>query len=359
MLNKFTQFITWPAIAGILGAIIILQWQTYGSVQPASPIAPTISFANAVRTATPSVVNIYTSKRLEDRRHPLADDPFFRRFLRNNNSRSRVQRSLGSGVIISSDGLILTNRHVIAGADEILISLQDGRESLASVVGSDKDTDLAVLQVQIDGLQAIDIGDADKLAVGDVVLAIGNPYGLGHSVTQGIVSALGRYGLQLSTYEDYIQTDAAVNQGNSGGALINASGELIGINTAIYSETGASIGIGLAIPSDLALQVMNDLANYGKVIRGWMGLEVQSLLAESGRQVLQVTATAANGPADRAGIQVNDMITHIDMQRIVDGLSTRQQIALLRPGDAIDISLLRGDEELLVQATVGLRPESQ
>ncbi len=358
MLKQLVKFITWPAVAGVLAAIVIMQWQALQRPAPAASYQlGAISFADAVQRAAPSVVNIYTSKRIRERRHPLADDPFFRRFMRNNNRRERLQRSLGSGVIIAQDGLIMTNAHVIAGADEILVSLQDGREALAQVVGTDTDTDLALLQIELPDLQAIPQGQADQLRVGDVVMAIGNPYGFGHSVSQGIISALGRYGLNLSTYEDYIQTDAAVNQGNSGGALINTRGQLIGINTAIFFRSGDSVGIGLAIPNDLAMQVSRDLQAYGRVIRGWVGLEVQPLYGANNRQSLQVIATAPGSPAAKAGIQNGDIITHINMQAVVDGRSTMQQIALLRPGNAIDVTLLRSGEEMNLQAVVGQRPE--
>jgi serine protease DegS len=366
LFKQVLKFITWPAIAGILAAVIILQW--YGPTgirQFRASQTHTVgiaSYAPAVDRAVPSVVNIYTSKRVPSRRHPLFDDPFFRRFFRDNDiRRERIQRSLGSGVIVSEEGLILTNRHVIADADEILVALHDGRETLASVVGSDADTDLAVLKVEIEKIQPITLGNPDRARVGDVVLAIGNPYGFGHSVSQGIISALGRYGLNLSTYEDFIQTDAAINQGNSGGALIDVEGRLLGINTAIYSQVSESNGIGLTIPSDLAMSVMEDLRSYGKVIRGWMGLEVQQMFQPGDRTplTLRVSATYPDGPADKAGILPGDIITHIDMQAVRDGHVTMQQIASLRPGDAIEIGLERGLESLSVMAIVGVRPEAQ
>ena len=366
MFKQVLQFITWPAIAGVLAAIIILQW--YGPIRPQHPPgtepepAAVVSFAAAVERAVPSVVNIYTRKRVASRRHPLFDDPFFRRFFRNgDNRRERIQRSLGSGVIVSAEGLILTNRHVIAGADEILVALHDGREALATVVGSDEDTDLAVLNIELENIQPIALGNPDQARVGDVVLAIGNPYGFGHSVSQGIISALGRYGLNLTTYEDFIQTDAAINQGNSGGALIDAQGRLLGINTAIFSQSSESNGIGLTIPGDLAISVMQDLKSFGKVIRGWMGLEVQQIFRAESRtpQTLRVSATYPDGPADKAGILPGDYITHIDMQAVRDGQFAMQQIALLRPGNAIELTLERRQEVLIVEAIVGVRPEPQ
>ena len=357
-MKKLLQFITWPSIAGILAAIIILQ-ASQPQERVATPAA--VSFAEAVRLAVPSVVNIYTSKRVASRRNPSLDDPNYRRFLDGGNRRrERIQRSLGSGVIVSEQGLVLTSRHIISGADEILVLLHDGRSGLAQVIGSDPDTDLAVLQVSLDKLHAIKLGNPDRARVGDIVLAIGNPYGFGHSVSQGIVSAVGRYGLNLSTYEDFIQTDAAINQGNSGGALIDTQGRLLGINAATYSRSGESTGIGLATPVDLAMGVTEDLVNFGKVIRGWMGLEVQAVyLPTQQRPTLLVTGTHPQGPAARAGIQQGDIITHINMQPVVDGQATMHQIALLRPGDMVEVSLRRETGDQDVEVIVGIRPERE
>jgi serine protease DegS len=355
-MKKLLQFITWPSIAGILAAVIILQ--SGRLLEPPPPEAVT-SFADAVQRAVPSVVNIYTKTRIPSKRYPSLDNPSYRRLLEGGGQRrERIQRSLGSGVIVSEQGLVLTSRHIISGADEILVLLHDGRSGLAQVIGSDPDTDLAVLQISLDGIQAIAFGNPDRARVGDVVLAIGNPYGFGHSVSQGIVSAVGRYGLNLSTYEDFIQTDAAINQGNSGGALIDTQGRLLGINAAIYSASGESTGIGLATPADLALGVTQDLVNFGKVIRGWMGLEVQAVFIQGKvRPSLLVTGTHPQGPAARSGISKGDIITHIDMQPVADGQATMHQIALLRPGDVVEVSLRRETEELNLQVIVGIRPE--
>jgi serine protease DegS len=360
-MKKFLQFITWPTIAGILAAAILLQWLVYqNNPRPGSAAATApASYASAVQKAVPSVVNIYTSKRLPAEGDGARDNPYTKRFLDGGNRRrERVQRSLGSGVIVSEDGLVLTSRHIISDADEILVSLNDGRNGLARVIGSDPDTDLAVLKIDMPGIHPIELGNPDQARVGDVVLAIGNPYGFGHSVSQGIISALGRYGLNLSTYEDFIQTDAAINRGNSGGALIDTRGKLLGINAATFSRTGESTGIGLATPVDLVMGVTQDLVHYGKVIRGWMGLEVQTVYAANlSSPSLLVTGIHPQGPAARAGIRPGDIITHIDMQPVVDGRATMHQIALLRPGDAIELNLLRNSETSVVQVIVGVRAE--
>ncbi len=359
-MKKIIQFITWPALTGVLAAIIILQWfEAQQPVVPVTPAKPVTSFANAVQAAVPSVVNIYTSKRVTAANRPRLDSPYYQRFLDSGDRRrERIQRSLGSGVIVSERGLVLTSRHIISNADEILVLLHDGRSGLAHVIGSDPDTDLAVLKVELDNIQAIRLGNPNEARVGDIVLAIGNPYGFGHSVSQGIISALGRYGLNLSTYEDFIQTDAAINQGNSGGALIDTQGRLLGINAATFSRSGESTGIGLATPADLAMGVTQDLVNFGKVIRGWMGLEVQGVIGPgANHSSLLVTGTHPQGPAARSGIREGDMITHIDMQPVLDGRATMHQIALLRPGDAVDVTLRRQDSDMTLKVIVSARPE--
>jgi serine protease DegS len=355
LLKTILKLVTWPAIAGLLAALLILQRLDAPGTLLNGHGAPPSSYADAVRVAAPYVVNIYTSKVVKSRKNPWLEDPYFRNFFpRERRQRDRIQRSLGSGVIMSREGHILTNAHVIAGADEILVLLYDGREALARPVGSDPETDLAVLRIDLPDVDPALLADSDRVRVGDVVLAIGNPLGYGHSVSQGIVSALGRYGLQANTYEDYIQTDAAINPGNSGGALINTRGELLGINTLI-----GSVGIGLAIPSNLALFVMNDLIQYGEVIRGWLGVSVQPLRAAdelSNQQALAVIAVGSGSPARKAGIQPGDIITHIDGEPVADGRVTMHRIALLRPGDSITVTLLRGAETLEILTMVGARP---
>ena len=363
-------FIVWPAIAGLLAALLILDRWVLPQV-PGNEVANAapVTYAAAVRAATPSVVNIYTAKLVTESRSPLVDGSGFRKLTRPKPLRQSIERSLGSGVIMTERGHILTNNHVIAGAVAIQVMLQDGRSAKAIVIGTDSATDLAVLQAELSELQPMAPGDSDAIQVGDVVLAIGNPLGFGHSVTQGIVSALGRYGLHLNTYEDYIQTDATIYQGNSGGALIDTQGRLLGINTLIYTPNSATergttgIGINLAIPVNLATFVMQDLIEYGEVIRGWLGVVVEPISAlpamGSGRQPLEVKVVAANSPAQKAGVQVGDIITHIDDEPVQDGRLAMHRIAMLRPGDTVGITLLRGQQSFELRAVLGVLNQSK
>jgi serine protease DegS len=359
------NFIAWPAVAGLLAALLILQ-QWVLPAQQATNNFPEVghSFSQAVSQATPSVVNIYTAKRVPTRRNPMLEDLFFRS-MPPQQQQQRLERSLGSGVIMTAQGHILTNNHVIDGAELIQVLLHDGRSAKAVVIGKDVESDLAVLKVELANLQPIARVDSDQARVGDVVLAIGNPLGFGHSVTQGIVSALGRFGLQLSSYENYIQTDASIHLGNSGGALIDTRGRLLGINTLIYTGSnrnqGAATGIGisLAIPSNLAVFVMQDLIDYGEVIRGWLGVSAEPLMMADGiGQALNVTAVSPDSPADRAGVLPGDLITHIDSQIVVDGRQTKNRIALLRPGDKINVTIQRRQQTLDLEAVVGILQES-
>ena len=368
-MTKGLKFITWPAIAGLLAALLILErWVLPASQNVGGPIQEPISYARAVRAATPAVVNIYTAKLVTSRRSPLLDDLYFRKFTQPHSQRQRIERSLGSGVIMTDKGHILTNNHVIADADAIQVLLHDGRSANAVVIGTDPATDLAVLQVKLNGLQPIELGDSNSARVGDVVLAIGNPLGFGHSVTQGIVSALGRYGLQPNTYEDYIQTDASIHLGNSGGALIDTRGRLLGINTLIYTantqarKTATGIGISLAIPVNLATFVMQDLIDYGEVIRGWLGVSVEPIGAAANTgtttQALAVVAVGEGSPAQKAGLQLGDIITHIDRDAVQDGRLTMHSIALLRPGDTVAISVQRNRQSFELRAVVGVLRQS-
>ncbi|PLW69981.1 S1C family serine protease [Pseudohalioglobus lutimaris] len=357
------KFITWPAIAGLLAALLILdRWVLPGSDGNGAEAKAPQTFAPAVSKATPAVVNVYIAK-LVKTANPLLQD---RLALAQRMPQQRIERSLGSGVIMTDAGHILTNHHVIAGADAIQVLLHDGRSASAIVVGSDIATDLAVLRINLPGLTPIELADSNELSVGDVVLAIGNPLGFGHTVTQGIVSALGRYGLQLGAYEDYIQTDAIIHQGNSGGALIDTRGKLLGINTLIYtssSQAGAAatgIGISLAIPINLATYIMRDLIEYGEVIRGWLGVSVEPIRLTNGgqQQALVVVAISERSPALRAGVMPGDIITHIDGEPVIDGRQTMLQIAQLRPGDAIAVTVQRGQQSLELRAVVGVQGQT-
>jgi len=359
------KFLAWPVIAGLLAALLILdRWVLPATGRLGSSGYEVVSYANAVRSASPAVVNIYTAKLVGTERSSRQRSAFTQPNAQPGlQQRQRIERSLGSGVIVTEAGHILTNNHVIAGADAIQVLLQDGRSAGAVVIGTDTATDLAVLKVELPGLQPITLGDSNAARVGDVVLAIGNPLGFGHSVTQGIVSALGRYGLQPNAYEDYIQTDASIHLGNSGGALIDTRGRLLGINTLIYTGNGegqnnaTGIGISLATPVNLAVFVMQDLIDYGEVIRGWLGVSVEpvGVRLENGKtgQALAVIEVAANGPAQKAGVMPGDLITHINDEPVKDGRLIMHRIALLRPGDSVDVTLQRGQEKMELRAVVG------
>ncbi|MDJ0779633.1 MAG: trypsin-like peptidase domain-containing protein [Gammaproteobacteria bacterium] len=328
---------------------------------------PVHSYADAVASSASSVVTIYTSKTVRDRTHPLLDDPIFSQIFGDQlqlRERSRSETNLGSGVIIGSEGYILTNQHVIDGADEILISLADGRGSEAVVIGEDRDTDIAILQVPISGLAGIRLADGTALRVGDVVLAIGNPLNVGQTVTMGIVSATGRNRLGLNTFENFIQTDAAINPGNSGGALVNARGELIGINTVIFSQSGGSQGIGFAIPVSLALDVMREIIDHGEVTRGWLGVEGTEITASAamatgdpGIRGALVVGVFVNSPADRAGIRAGDIITAIDGEAIQGIRDLLERVTLYRPGDKIAVMLARQSDRLTLEMQVIQRPQ--
>ena len=325
-----------------------------------------VSYADAVARAAPAVVNVHTAKIITRQIHPLLNDPIFKRFFgeRFNNSRKEIETSLGSGVLISKQGYILTNNHVIAGAIEIQVLLADGRTAHASIVGTDVDTDLAVLRIEDDSLPTIVIGDSNGLRVGDISLAIGNPFGVGQTVTMGIISATGRDHLGITTYEDFIQTDAAINPGNSGGALINAQGELIGINSAIYSRSGGSQGIGFAIPINLAKGVMKQIIEQGHVVRGWLGIEAQDLtpqLAESFKlpttEGVLIAGVLRDGPANNAGLLPGDIVTSINNTRIIDANEAMKLISMQAPGTLITISVIRDGKTHTIKPQISRRPE--
>ena len=335
------------------------------SVQSALAVAPTVgSFRDAARKAMASVVNIFTSKDIKVPRHPLMSDPFLKRFFGDQlDDEPQRASSLGSGVIVGADGFLLTNHHVIEAADEIEVALTDGRKLSAKLVGTDPETDLAVLHVRSDKLPAVTFGSVDNVRVGDVVLAVGNPFGVGQTVTLGIVSALGRSHLGINTFENFIQTDAAINPGNSGGALVDASGNLVGINSAIYSRSGGNMGIGFAIPVNLARQVMEQIIATGAVTRGWIGVEVQELtpeLAESFKlgvaQGALIAGILRGGPADRAGIRPGDILVDVSGTTVTDSSSMLNAVAALKPGSSATVRVIRSGKKLELAITVGRRP---
>ena len=376
-LYRFLRYIGWPTISGLLAAAVILllfpqilehnqQEVVTDTLAPEDGnwVGPA-SYSEAVSRAAPSVVNIYTQKELRRTRHPLLDDPFFRRFFNRSNlpQQKRMQQSLGSGVIISKEGYVLTNNHVVSGADQIVVMLHDGRAAEVTLIGNDPETDLAVIKIEAESLTPISIGDPAQAKVGDVVLAIGNPFGVGQSVSQGIVSATGRNGLGLNIYEDFIQTDAAINPGNSGGALVDAYGNLLGINSAILDRTGGSIGIGFAIPADTAIKILEDIVQYGRVIRGWLGVEARPLSQQMAQRLglnppqgLLITNVQANSPANLAGIQPGDIITRINNRWAGDNNRSMSMIAQLSPGDPVQLEVWRDGEQTSVMAVAGTRP---
>lgn len=325
------------------------------------------SYSIAAKKAMPSVVNVFTSKKAQPNPHQqYMEDPLFKRFFEDqqDDGESQAESSLGSGVIVSEQGLILTNDHVVATADEIEIALADGRKLSAKVVGTDPETDLAVIKVDADKLPAITFASSDKLNVGDVVLAIGNPFGVGQTVTQGIISALGRNHLGINTFENFIQTDASINPGNSGGALINAEGNLVGINSAIYSRNGGSMGIGFAIPASLAQQVMKQIISNGSVTRGWIGIEAQDItpeLAESFKlnqtHGSLIAGILRNSPAEKAGLKAGDILLAIDGKEVSDSNSMLNLISGLKPNNKASLKIARASKEFDVSVLIGKRPK--
>ncbi len=342
---------------GVRGAVAVVEAPS-ANPQATAPG----SLSAAAKKASPAVVSINTSKAAQ--LNPRNSDPWFRFFFGEQGA-DQPQIGLGSGVIVSPDGYILTNNHVVEGADEIEVTLNDGRHTRGKVIGSDPDTDLAVLKIELDKLPVVVLGNSDALQVGDQVLAIGNPFGVGQTVTSGIVSALGRNQLGINTFENFIQTDAAINPGNSGGALIDVNGNLEGINTAIYSRSGGSMGIGFAIPVSTAKQVLEDIVKAGKVTRGWIGVEPNDLspeLAETfgvkAKTGVIITGVLQNGPAAKAGVRPGDVITGVGDKEIGNVQELLSAVAGLKPGNAARFALQRGGDKLELDVTAGSRPKS-
>ena len=349
-----------------MGAVPVIEAPSSSSSsvpRVAGSASPVGSFAAAAKTASAAVVSINTSKTAI--KNPQMDDPWFRFFFGDQNP-GEAQAGLGSGVIVSSSGYILTNNHVVEGADEIEVVLNDTRKARAKVIGTDPDTDLAILKIELDKLPVILLGNSDELQVGDPVLAIGNPFGVGQTVTGGIVSALGRNQLGINTFENFIQTDAAINPGNSGGALVDVNGNLLGINTAIYSRSGGSMGIGFAIPVSTAKQVLEGIVKDGQVTSGWIGVEPQELNAElveafklkpeaakAGGVI--ITGVLQNGPAAQGGIRPGDVITAVNGQPVSNVSQLLTSVAALKPGTPAPLTVLRGNGPIEIAVTPGKR----
>lgn len=354
---------------GQVTLVLALLFGTFSPAQAAIPSAidgqPLPSLAPMLDNVSDAVVNIATESEItvRRRRDPFFDDPFFRRFFEQGRpqQRKRKRQGLGSGVVFDAqEGLILTNAHVIQGADKITVNLKDGREATADVIGSDKDSDVAVIKVDLDNLREIPLGDSDALRVGDFVVAIGNPFGLRQTVTSGIVSGLGRSGLGIENYEDFIQTDASINPGNSGGALVNLRGELIGINTAIVAPSGGNVGIGFSIPINMALQIKDQLLEYGEVQRGKLGVRIQDLTPElaeafdiSQSRGAIITKVEEGSMADNAGVEAGDVVIKANNRAITKGSDLHNAIGLLRVGDSLRLEVLRNGQSRIISTEIG------
>jgi serine protease Do len=337
---------------------------------------PRGSFAPIVEKVAPTVVKIETTSTINNGpqgQFPGLNDPFFRQFFGNQFGRmfppgnsTQVEHGLGSGVIISKDGYILTNNHVVDGAKQVKVTLPDGRAFTAKVVGRDSKTDIAVVKIDADNLPVLPMADSKNVKVGDVVLAVGNPFGVGQTVTEGIVSAKDRGNMGIEDYEDFIQTDAAINPGNSGGALVDIEGRLIGINTAIVSGSGGSQGVGFAIPSDLARNVMESLIKYGHVTRGYLGVEIQTVTPALAPEFNLKNATGAlvsqvvpNGPADKAGLKDGDVILKFNGEKIANSRNLQLDVAATKPGSKVPVEIMRNGDEKTLDVTVEQLPGTQ
>ncbi len=370
----------WFAIIGIIiGLVIIPQFvpATFANAQSSKISKDSIdlltrtgrAMAEVTSAVKPAIVNISTTRTVSvaEGKDPLLDDPFFRRFFGDNfhQKHPKEQKSvgLGSGVIVSSDGYIITNYHVVKEADEIKVLMPDKKEYVGKVIGSDPKTEISIVKIEATGLPTVSWGDSDLLQVGEIVLAVGNPYGLNQTVTMGIVSALGRANVGIADYEDFIQTDAAINPGNSGGALVNVRGELVGINTAIYSTSGGYQGIGFAIPSNMVKSVMGSLITKGKVVRGWLGVSIQEITPELAKQFnlkdeigALVGDVVENSPAEKSGIKRGDVIMEYDGKKIEGPNSLRNMVANTSPGEVHQMKVLRDNKTVIIQLTIGELP---
>ena len=359
------------AVRHWLASLILSVTLVYIGIAPAQAGLPFMdsqgsklpSLAPMLKQATPAVVNIATTAIIREQENPLFADPFFRHFFGDQQRRQPRERrtaSLGSGVIVDAkQGYVMTNNHVIAKADEISVTLRDGRILQAKLIGSDPDTDVAIIQIPADKLTAIPLADSDKLEVGDFVVAIGNPFGLGQTVTSGIVSALGRSGLGIEGYEDFIQTDASINPGNSGGALVNLAGELVGINTAIFSKSGGNVGIGFAIPANMANDIMQQLIKHGEVKRGLLGAQAQNLspdLAQAfglkDHRGAVITQVSPGSPAHRGGLRAGDIVIRINGRNVKDADTLRNTVGLLRVGETVKLQILREGKDMTISANI-------
>jgi serine protease DegQ len=332
-------------------------------------VAGVTSYSDAAKRAVPSVVNIFTSKATlkAPQNHPFMNDPMFKKFFGEQFGGGKQQTpSLGSGVIIGAEGLVLTNHHVVEGAENIEVLLSDGRRTKAKLVGSDPESDLAVLQTELTSLPAMPFANPDSAKVGDVVLAIGNPFGVGQTVTMGIVSALGRNQLGINTFENFIQTDAAINPGNSGGALVDTEGRLLGINTAIYSRSGGSLGIGFAIPVSTVRNVVDQITKGGSVVRGYIGVEPQDVTAElaeafklSRKDGAIIAGIMPNGPAAKAGVKTGDILISVEGKSVTNTASMLNIVSQLKPEASVPFKFVRDGKDVDITITVGTRPKPQ
>ncbi len=366
---KSVPFILKAAAAGLMLALVIVWYLMVGSdrqtpvapVTQDTPVTPNfsgpVSYADAVNSAAPSVVNVYTARTVNTRSRSSLLEQFFSQ---RRAPRTQIEKGLGSGVIFSEHGYIVTNYHVVHDAEDIRVSLHDGRQAPARQVGADPETDLAILKVDLDKLIPIPVGRSDQIQVGDVVLAIGNPFGVGQTVTMGIISATGRDHLGVNTFENFIQTDAAVNPGNSGGALINALGQLIGINTAIFSKGGGYDGISFAIPVDMVRDVLDQIIQEGRVVRGWLGVEAREIPAHLVQRFktagVMITGVFQNGPADKSGLQAGDIIIGINGESITDIRTMLKLISAQAPGSKLSIEIMRNGDRQHLTATLQQRP---